>query len=79
MHLIIIHLQLLVRCDDDEYRCADGTCIPEERLCDQLRDCSDGADEEQCEEGNTALAKALRIIPTVATLIKYLSRREWSL
>ena len=36
---------------DDRYRCADGTCLPNELVCDGLRDCMDGADEEECEDG----------------------------
>ncbi len=42
----------LGHCEISEYRCADGTCIPEMRICDRLVDCLDGADEEQCENGN---------------------------
>jgi hypothetical protein len=39
------------QCEHDEYRCADGTCIANEFLCDAIMDCHDNADEEPCVEG----------------------------
>ncbi|GAB0098092.1 basement membrane-specific heparan sulfate proteoglycan core protein [Sergentomyia squamirostris] len=33
-------------CHDDEFRCTDGTCIPNELKCNQIPDCADGADED---------------------------------
>jgi len=32
-------------CEDDEYRCANGMCIPEEYWVDSDLDCTDGTDE----------------------------------
>jgi hypothetical protein len=32
-------------CEDDEYRCANGMCIPEEYWLDGLYDCMDWTDE----------------------------------
>ncbi|XP_072041696.1 uncharacterized protein [Amphiura filiformis] len=38
-----------VVCDEDEYECANGSCIPEDWRCDQLDDCGDNSDEADCE------------------------------
>ena len=32
-------------CEDDEYRCANGMCIPEEYWLDSQKDCMDWTDE----------------------------------
>lgn len=36
-------------CSADEYRCKSGQCIPGIRHCDGVDDCSDGDDEENCD------------------------------
>ncbi|KAF2888913.1 hypothetical protein ILUMI_17259, partial [Ignelater luminosus] len=33
-----------------EYECKSGECIEEDKTCDGNDDCSDGSDEENCEE-----------------------------
>lgn len=38
----------ITECKDDEYKCADNTCIPEDKMCDGELDCSQGEDEEDC-------------------------------
>ncbi|XP_072042802.1 uncharacterized protein [Amphiura filiformis] len=38
----------IVVCNEDEYMCANGSCIPEYWRCDQLNDCGDNSDEVGC-------------------------------
>ncbi|XP_069115040.1 basement membrane-specific heparan sulfate proteoglycan core protein-like isoform X2 [Argopecten irradians] len=35
-------------CKAGEFRCADGSCIPDDLKCDNERDCPDGSDEINC-------------------------------
>nr|prf enteropeptidase [Rattus norvegicus] len=35
-------------CQDDEFQCKDGNCIPMGNLCDSYQHCSDGSDEAHC-------------------------------
>ncbi|CAB1328475.1 unnamed protein product, partial [Coregonus sp. 'balchen'] len=35
-------------CSSGQFSCTNGACIPGEYRCDQLTDCSDGADERDC-------------------------------
>lgn len=35
-------------CQDEEFQCKDGTCIPMGNLCDGHTHCGDGSDEEDC-------------------------------
>ena len=41
------HCELLEfnECEDDEYRCANGMCIPEQYWLDGIYDCMDWTDE----------------------------------
>ena len=34
-----------LRCEDSEFSCRDGSCVPADFLCDGTRDCLDGSDE----------------------------------
>ena len=36
-------------CDDNEFTCWDGECVPMEARCDQVFDCSDQSDERECQ------------------------------
>ena len=38
----------LIGCSDDHYECGNGHCIPESFICDQIVDCSDTSDEQNC-------------------------------
>ena len=38
----------LTGCKEGEFTCSDGQCIPMERRCDQLPDCRDESDEQEC-------------------------------
>ena len=42
-----LELQLSA-CYEDQFTCADGTCIPHEYRCDNKQDCKDVSDEKQC-------------------------------
>lgn len=36
-------------CEDTEFECGDDhACIPLEKYCDSVEDCSDGSDEKNC-------------------------------
>lgn len=35
-----------IACSDVEFECDDGKCIPIDRLCDEIKDCEGGEDEE---------------------------------
>ena len=39
----------LSSCDDNEFTCWDGECVPMEARCDQVFDCSDQSDERECQ------------------------------
>lgn len=35
-------------CQPNEATCGNGQCIPKNAVCNNVRDCSDGSDEENC-------------------------------
>ena len=39
---------LLSSCNDDQFTCDDGTCVPIEFRCDKKQDCMDISDEKEC-------------------------------
>ncbi|XP_060226655.1 enteropeptidase isoform X3 [Meriones unguiculatus] len=42
------YLGILEPCQDGEFQCTEGTCIPKANLCDSHPHCSDGSDEARC-------------------------------
>lgn len=37
-----------LKCDNDQFQCKNGHCIPIRWRCDADPDCMDGSDEENC-------------------------------
>ncbi len=35
-------------CDEDQFTCDSGECVPHYDKCDKIEDCSDGSDELNC-------------------------------
>ena len=35
-------------CDDSQFNCGDGLCINKSKRCNQIKECSDNSDEENC-------------------------------
>ena len=40
---------LLSNCDEDQFTCGDGSCMPLEKRCDKQQDCVDLSDEKKCQ------------------------------
>lgn len=38
----------LAACHESEFTCYDGFCIPHSRRCDNIYDCADFSDEQNC-------------------------------
>ena len=34
--------------EENEWRCGDGECLPQDVVCDSKKDCVDGSDEASC-------------------------------
>lgn len=49
---VIVSLSVLhSACNDQEWTCLDGMCIPMQSRCNNVPDCSDRSDEENCPGG----------------------------
>ncbi len=35
-------------CEENEWRCGNGVCLPQDVVCDNRKDCEDGSDEASC-------------------------------
>lgn len=42
-------------CRSDEFRCDDGSCVGSDFRCDNIPDCSDASDEDNCSKINNSL------------------------
>ena len=51
-HLCLSRFQIYFcsgcQCQDNEYECDDGGCINIEQRCNEVRDCKDNSDEDDC-------------------------------
>lgn len=44
-------------CEEDQFRCRNGRCIPSVWRCDEDDDCSDNSDEDECREWPAGLGE----------------------
>lgn len=44
-----------LKCDNDQFQCKNGHCIPIRWHCDADPDCMDGSDEEKCGTASESL------------------------
>ena len=45
------NLVILVPDCEQQYQCNDKTCLAEQKWCDNVEDCSNGEDEQNCCKG----------------------------
>lgn len=48
-------------CATNEFRCDDGICIDETYHCDDIPDCIDKSDENECDDVNNGMYVQLQI------------------
>lgn len=48
-------------CGEDSFKCSSGCCVKKEFECDGHQECSDGSDEENCQQLNESLTRLLKI------------------
>lgn len=49
-------MDCVTECKEDQFRCRNKAyCIPIRWLCDGIRDCVDGSDEENCDRGKVCV------------------------
>ncbi|CAL1282588.1 unnamed protein product [Larinioides sclopetarius] len=49
--IVLVHLRVYCvagTCNDHQFQCDDGSCIPMIRLCNGQKDCNDDSDENRC-------------------------------
>lgn len=45
-HSLAIFALHSIACGDEEFECYDGKCISMDKVCDEIKDCESGEDEE---------------------------------
>jgi hypothetical protein len=53
----------MTACNDTEYTCASGNCVPMEQRCDGKRQCADGTDEQNCKIVTPAVGYDMFLTP----------------
>ena len=50
LHVDFLCTISVVDCSDNEFKCQDMTCIPKDKVCDDIPDCPfpDNSDEDNC-------------------------------
>lgn len=49
-------------CEDNEWRCGDGICLPQDVVCDNKKDCEDGSDEANCKTCKWQLSVSTQLV-----------------
>ncbi|KAF2358927.1 Low-density lipoprotein (LDL) receptor class A repeat, partial [Trinorchestia longiramus] len=55
-------------CDYSEFACNDGTCLPSSARCSQIKQCSDGSDEDDCDFIRTPTGYSQNSAPPLTSL-----------
>lgn len=47
--IIFAFVRFHTGCASDQFRCRDGNCVSQDDVCNGIRQCMDGSDEENCD------------------------------